>query len=154
MAKILIVDNDEGLIHFLSRLLVKQGYEVASSSDGAAALQRLAAEPFDTVLLDYKMPGLSGLETLVEIKRAHIKTPVIIMTAHGTTETAIEAMKLGAYDYLLKPFDTEELKRIVADAISVARLMKDVVSVAGATAAPVAAADAGQTKIVGSHRKM
>jgi two-component system, NtrC family, response regulator AtoC len=154
MPKILIVDNDDGLIHFLSRLLVKQGYDVSPCNDGSAALRRLADEAFDTVLLDYKMPGLNGLETLVEIKRARIKTPVIIMTAHGTTETAIEAMKLGAYDYLLKPFDTEELKRIVADAISVSRLMKDVVSVAGATAAPVAAADAGQTKIVGSHRKM
>jgi two-component system, NtrC family, response regulator AtoC len=154
MGKLLIVDNDDGLIHFLSRILVKQGYEVTSCNDGSAALDRLASEPFDTVLLDYKMPGLDGLETLVEIKRAHIKTPVIVMTAHGTTETAIEAMKLGAYDYLLKPFDTEELKRIVADAVTVSRLMKEVVSVAGATASAISSAKSSQTRIVGSHRKM
>jgi two-component system, NtrC family, response regulator AtoC len=154
MSNILIVDNDDGLIHFLGRLLTKQGYEVASCNDGAAALERLAADSFDTVLLDYKMPGLNGLETLVEIKRSHIKTPVIIMTAHGTTETAIEAMKLGAYDYLLKPFDTEELKRIIADAMAVSRLMKEVVSVAGATASPISPAAHGHAQIVGNHRKM
>jgi len=153
MGRILIVDNDDGLIHFLGRLFVKQGYEVTSCADGTAALQRLAAESFDAMLLDYKMPGLNGLETLVEIKRAHVKTPVIIMTAHGTTDTAIEAMKLGAYDYLLKPFDTEELRRIVADAMAVSRLMKDVVSVAG-TATAISSADQCQTQIVGSHRKM
>jgi DNA-binding NtrC family response regulator len=153
MGKILIVDNDDGLLHFLSRLFVRQGYQVAFSTDGTAALTRLASEPFDVVLLDYKMPGLTGLETLVQIKRSHIKTPVVIMTAHGTTETAIEAMKLGAYDYLLKPFDTEELKRIVGDALAVSRLMQDVVSVANA-AAPLATAEPGGTRIVGNHRKM
>ena len=153
MGKILIVDNDDGLIHFLSRLFTRLGYEVAACSDGTSALQTIALESFDAVLLDYKMPGLDGLETLVEIRRAHIKTPVIIMTAHGTTETAIEAMKLGAYDYLLKPFDTEELKRIVADAMAVSRLMKDVVSVAGSST-PISAGDSARTQIVGSHRKM
>ena len=154
MNRILIVDNDDGLIHFLSRLFVKQDYEVASCTDGTAALARLAAEPFDAVLLDYKMPGLNGLETLVAIKRAHIKTPVIIMTAHGTTETAIETMKLGAYDYLLKPFDTEELKRIIADAMAVSRLMREVVTVGDSATAPLAPSARGQTQIVGNHRKM
>ena len=153
MGKILIVDNDDGLIHFLSRLFVKQGYEVASTTDGTTALRRLAEEPFDAVLLDYRMPGLDGLETLTAVKQAHIKTPVIIMTAHGTTETAIQAMKLGAYDYLLKPFDTEELRKIVADAIAVSRVMKEVVSVAGSATA-LAPVDSSRTQIVGHHRKM
>ncbi len=153
MNKILIVDNDDGLIHFLTRLFTKQSYTVSSCTDGTTALQRLAEESFDAVLLDYKMPGLNGLETLEQIKHAHIKTPVIIMTAHGTTETAIEAMKRGAYDYLLKPFDTEELRKIVVDAVGVSRLMKDVVSVAG-TAAPVVPPERGRTQIVGSHRNM
>ena len=112
MGKILIVDNDEGLVHFLSRLFTKQGHEVASSSDGMSSLELLKSDTFDLILLDYKMPGLNGLETLAEIKRKLIKTPVIVMTAYGTTETAIEAIKLGAYDYLLKPFDTKGLKRL------------------------------------------
>ncbi len=127
MSKILIVDNDEGLVHFLTRLFVKQGYEVASRTDGLSGLKLLQREAFDLILLDYKMPGLNGLQTLAEIKRAQVKTPVIVMTAYGTTETAIEAMKLGAYDYLLKPFDSEGLKRMAADALRVNRLMKEIV---------------------------
>ena len=154
MAKLLIVDNDDGLIHFLSRLLVRRGYDVAACSDGTSALTRLAGEVFDAILLDYKMPGLDGLETLVEIKRAHVKTPVIVMTAHGTTETAIEAMKYGAYDYLLKPFDSDELCRLIADAVEVFRVMREVVSLSTEddTATPVVSP--AQTQIIGSHRKM
>lgn len=155
MAKILIVDNDDGLIHFLSRLFSRQGHDVGSCNDGASALERLAVEPFDAIFLDYKMAGLDGLETLREIKRAHVKTPVVIMTAHGTTETAIEAMKLGAYDYLLKPFDTEELRRITTEAIEVNRLMKEVVSLSLSDAnACLTHAEHDQTRIVGRHRKM
>ena len=153
MAKVLIVDNDEGLIHFLARLFVKQGHEVVSCTDGTSALQQVSAAAFDVILLDYKMPGLDGLETLARIKQVHVKTPVIIMTAHGTTETAIEAMKRGAYDYLLKPFDTEELKRVATDAIEVNRLMQDVVSLAD-TSTRVTPVDARQTAIVGTHRRM
>jgi two-component system response regulator AtoC len=153
MAKILIVDNDEGLIHFLRRLFVAQGCEVASCTDGQSALKLLADEPFDTVLMDYRMPGLDGLAALTHIKQAHLKTPVIIMTAHGTTETAIEAMKLGAYDYLLKPFDAEELKRITADALEVNRLMREVVSLADTTR-KVTPVERGQVTMVGAHRKM
>ncbi len=154
MERILIVDDDEGLVHFLSRLFERQGYEALVCSDGQSALQRLATESFDTVLMDYKMPGLNGLDTLAEIKRAQCKTPVIIMTAYGTTETAIEAMKLGAYDYLLKPFDNEELKRVVADALEVNRLMKEVVSLPGAMTRISVPSPRGAVTIIGSHRKM
>jgi DNA-binding NtrC family response regulator len=153
MARILVVDNDEGLVHFLTRLFVKQGHDVASATDGTAALDRVATEPFDLILMDYKMPGLNGLETLAEIKRLQIKTPVIVMTAFGTTETAIEAMRLGAYDYLLKPFDTEELRRIAADALEVNRLMKEVVRLPNSVAR-VSPKESGGARIVGSHRKM
>jgi len=153
MDTILIVDNDEGLVHFLTRLFEKLGYTVASCTDGATALKRLAGQPFDAILLDYKMPGLNGLDTLVEIKRMHLRTPVIIMTAYGTTETAIEAMKLGAYDYLLKPFDTEELKRIISDALEVSRMMKEVVGLPDAVTR-ISPAVGGSVRIVGNHRKM
>jgi len=154
MGKILIVDNDEGLVHFLTRMFVKQGHEVASSNDGVSGLERLGAETFDLILLDYKMPGLNGLETLVEIKRAQIKTPVIVMTAYGTTETAIEAMKLGAYDYLLKPFDTEGLKRLADDALEVNRLMKEIVSLPSSVTKILPLPTRGLVRIVGTNRQM
>jgi DNA-binding NtrC family response regulator len=154
MAKLLVVDNDEGLVHFLTRLFTKQGYDVVSCADGIAALDRVVRESFDAILLDYKMPGLNGLDTLVEIKRAQVKTPVIIMTAFGTTDTAIKAMKLGAYDYLLKPFDTEELKRIVVDALEVSRLMKEVVSLPDSMTVNKVSASVGGVQIVGNNRKI
>jgi two-component system response regulator AtoC len=153
MSKILIVDNDEGLVHFLTRLFVKQGHEVASCTDGVSSLELLKSEAFDLILLDYKMPGLNGLETLAEIKRAQIKTPVIVMTAYGTTETAIEAMKLGAYDYLLKPFDAEGLKRLAAEALQVNRLMKEIVSLP-ASVTKVLPAARGLVRLVGASPQM
>ena len=153
MGKILLVDNDEGLIHFLTRLFVKQGHEVASCTDGISGLERVEAEPFDLILLDYKMPGLNGLETLVEIKNAQIKTPVIVMTAYGTTETAIEAMKLGAYDYLVKPFDSEGLKRLAADALEVNRLMKEIVDLPSSVA-KILPPVGGLVRIVGTSPQM
>jgi two-component system response regulator AtoC len=153
MGKILIVDNDDGLVHFLTRLFVKQGHEVASRTDGMSGVELLKSELFDLILLDYKMPGLNGLETLAEIKRAQIRTPVIVMTAYGTTETAIEAMKLGAYDYLLKPFDTEGLKRLAAEALQVNRLMKEIVSLPGSVTKILPPVH-GLVRLVGTSRPM
>ena len=153
MEKILIVDNDKGLVHFLTRLFVKQGHEVVSCLDGISGLSHAKAGTFDLILLDYKMPGLNGFATLAEIKRAQIKTPVIVMTAYGTTETAIEAMKLGAYDYLLKPFDSEGLKRLAADALQVNRLMKEIVDLPNSVTEVVSPKD-GPVRIVGVSRQM
>ncbi|MFA5183329.1 MAG: sigma-54 dependent transcriptional regulator [Syntrophales bacterium] len=153
MEKILIVDDDEGLVHFLERFFVKQGYGIHSCNSGQAALEAMAKEQFDLILMDYKMPGLNGLDTLREIRRSQVKTPVIIMTAYGSTDTAIETMKLGAYDYLLKPFDRHELQRIAADALEVNRLMKEVVSFPGYLCRP-ATPSKGEVKIVGNTRRM
>lgn len=153
MEKILIVDDDEGLIHFLRRFFAKEGYDVRDCCNGQAALDLIAGEPFDLILLDYKMPGLNGLDTLREVRRSQVKTPVIIMTAYGTTDTAIEAMKLGAYDYLPKPFDRQELQRIAADALEVNRTMKELVTFPGLLARP-SPPPRGMVKIVGRHRRM
>ena len=153
MEKILIVDDDEGLIHFLRRFFAKEGYDVRDCGNGQAALDLIAGEPFDLILLDYKMPGLNGLDTLREVRRSQVKTPVIIMTAYGTTDTAIEAMKLGAYDYLPKPFDRQELQRIAADALEVNRTMKELVTFPGLLARP-SPPPRGMVKIVGRHRRM
>lgn len=153
MEKILIVDDDEGLIHFLHRFFTKQGYDVCACGSGQAALALIGGQQFDLILLDYKMPGLNGLDTLKEVRRSQVKTPVIIMTAYGTTDTAIEAMKLGAYDYLPKPFDRQELQRIAADALEVNRIMKEMVTFPGPLPRP-SPPPRGAAKIVGNHRRM
>lgn len=153
MEKILIVDDDEGLVHFLDRFFAKQGYQVQVCTNGRSALELIARVPFDLILLDYKMPGLNGLDTLKEVRRTQVKTPVIIMTAYGTTDTAIEAMKLGAYDYLPKPFDRKELHRIAADALEVNHVMKEMVTFPGQLARPFPPPK-GMVKIVGTHRRM
>jgi nitrogen regulation protein NR(I) len=153
MEKILVVDDDEGLVHFLSRFFSGQEYDVYACGSGTAALEKVQKEAFDLILLDYKMPGLNGLDTLREIRRLQVKTPVIVMTAYGTMDTAIEAMKLGAYDYLLKPFERNELERLARDALEVNRLMKEVVSFpsSGGRPSPV---PKGEVKIIGNHRRM
>ena len=153
MERILIVDDDEGLIHFLGRFFSRMDKDVSSCTDGPSALKTISEEQFDLILIDYKMPGLNGLDTLKEIRNLQVKTPVVIMTAYGTTETAIEAMKLGAYDYLLKPFDRDELKQVATDALEVNRLMKEVVSLPANLSTAPAAPD-NKVRIVGSHKKM
>jgi DNA-binding NtrC family response regulator len=153
MERILIVDDDKGLIHFLSRFFSKLDKDASSCTDGPSALKRISEEQFDLILIDYKMPGLNGLDTLKEIRNLHVKTPVIIMTAYGTTETTIEAMKLGAYDYLLKPFDRDELKQVAMDALEVNRIMKEVVSLPANLSASPAPPD-NNVRIIGNHKKM
>lgn len=153
MGRILIVDDDEGLLHFLCRLFSRQEYEVRSCDNGAAALELIGSENFDLILLDYKMPGLNGLDTLKQIRNLQVKTPIIVMTAYGTMDTAIEAMKLGAYDYILKPFDKAELEDLARDALEVNRLMKEIVSFPASEAKPLPAPE-GEVMIIGSHRRM
>lgn len=153
MERILIVDDDEGLIHFLNRFFTKLDKKVVYSTNGSSALELISSEPFDLILMDYKMPGLNGLDTLREVRKLQVKTPVVIMTAYGTTETAIEAMKLGAYDYILKPFERDELKRIVTDALEVNRLMKEIVSLPTEFRGD-APSQQKTVRIVGNHKKM
>ncbi len=107
--RILIVDDEESFRHMLSVILIKEGYEVEVSSTGEEGLQKAAASPFDQILCDIRMPRMDGLEFLREIKKTGVEASIIMMSAYGTMDTAIEAMKLGAYDYISKPFKPDEI---------------------------------------------
>src|SRR4030042_1678864 len=126
--KVLIVDDDASMRYSLNRMLEGQGLPVSSAKNGTEALERFFAENPDLVIMDIKMPGQSGLEVLKQIKERDPKALVILMTAFGTTETAIEAMKFGAFDYILKPFDIPQMRGLVDRALEVSRMMKKMVS--------------------------
>jgi two-component system response regulator AtoC len=107
--RILIVDDEENFRHMLSVILIKEGYEVEAASNGEEGLQKLLMSPFDQILCDIRMPRMDGLEFLRELKKAQVDTTTIVMSAYGTLDIAIEAMKLGAYDYISKPFKPDEI---------------------------------------------
>jgi len=107
---ILVVDDDPAHRTMLKTLLSGWGYTVSEADDGAAAVEKVREQPFDLVLMDIRMIKVSGLEALPEIKSLNPAIPVIIMTAYSSVETAVEALKSGAYDYLTKPLDFDELR--------------------------------------------
>jgi two-component system response regulator FlrC len=118
MARLLVVDDDEGLRSFLDAALSREGHDVTLAVDGADALRRLDAAGFDLVLTDLKMPGVDGLQVLQHVLAEHPGTQVILLTAHGSIETAVEAMKAGACDFLQKPVGSpRELRMVVARAL-------------------------------------
>jgi two-component system response regulator PilR (NtrC family) len=122
MDRILIVDDEPGMRDFLSILLRKEGYGVSLAESAEKAIEVLGRGEFDLVISDISMPGLSGIDVLRHSRAANPDTPVILITAYASTESAVEALKLGAWDYLLKPFDVEELKNIVRNALEKHRL--------------------------------
>ena len=128
MSKLLLIDDEEDVRYSFQRIFNTPDIELATASSGEEGLKVIPKLKPDLVLMDVRMGGMNGLETLRRIRAADPKLLVILMTAYGTTQTAIEAMKLGAYDYLLKPFDVPKLKEIVANALKAARDMKQVVS--------------------------
>jgi two-component system, NtrC family, response regulator PilR len=117
MASILVVDDERSMREFLEILLSKQNHQVSSDADVAGALKRLSSSEFDLVITALRLRRGSGLEILERVKEASPTTEVIMVTAFATTENAIQAMKLGAYDYVLKPFKVEELKLVVEKAL-------------------------------------
>ncbi|MBS3757499.1 MAG: response regulator [Desulfobacterales bacterium] len=106
---VLIVDDEKDFVEMFGLRLEEAGERVYRAYSGKEGLEALEKENIDVVVLDIKMPGMDGIETLQEIKRRHPVVEVIMLTGHGTIETAVEGMKLGAYDYLLKPADVEEI---------------------------------------------
>jgi DNA-binding NtrC family response regulator len=122
--RLLVVDDDDILRQNLAARFRRQGLSVAEAPGGDEALARVAAEPFDVALLDLHMPGLSGLELLTRLKERQPELEALLLTAHGSVETAIQAMKRGAYDYLAKPFQFAELEAHVHKAAEKARLAR------------------------------
>lgn len=120
-ARVLVVDDEPSIRTVLKAHLSRDGHEVATATDGADAVGMLGASPYDLVISDLKMPGLSGLELLAWCIREQPGLPVILITAHGTVDTAVEALKLGAQDFITKPFDLDELKQAVDKALRVER---------------------------------
>jgi len=117
MTKILVVDDEQSLRDFLAILLKKAGHEVVTAENGSDALKAVQAEIFDLVITDIRMPGLDGIGLLRMIKDISADTIVIMITAFATAETAVEAMKLGAYDYITKPFKVDEIKLVIQKAL-------------------------------------
>lgn len=128
MSKLLLIDDEVDVQYSFRRIFDSPETELATASSGEEGLKLIPKFKPDLVIMDVKMGGISGLETLRRIRQLESKLLVILMTAYGSTQTAIEAMKLGAYDYLLKPFDVPKLKDIVSKAFKAARDMKQVVS--------------------------
>ncbi|OLS01977.1 sigma-54-dependent transcriptional regulator [Tissierella creatinophila] len=125
-SKILIADDEVNMIWALKKALTKEGYEIISAEDGLGALDSFKKHEPDLVILDLKMPKMDGMEVLENIKNINPKIPVIMITAHGSTKLAVEAMKLGALDYISKPFDIEELRVVIRRALEYKHLNDEV----------------------------
>mgnify|MGYP001073487035 FL=1 len=108
-AKILLVDDEVVFANNMSKLLNRRGYQVTAVNGGDTALRSLMENPFDVMVLDLKMPGMDGIAVLHEMKKLGLVTEVLVLTGHGSIDTALEAIQLGAYDYLTKPCEIAEL---------------------------------------------
>jgi DNA-binding response OmpR family regulator len=116
-AKILVVDDEESIRFFLSEVLERDGHIVIAVDSGEAALERAQAESFDLALIDLKLPGVDGMQVLKTLRKTSPNTSIIVLTAHASLETAVEALRQGAHDYLFKPCKTVELRESVASGL-------------------------------------
>ncbi len=148
LASILIVDDDHHLRRSFEKLLTQDGHKVKTASTGEAALSLIKSYGMDIIIMDVRLPGMDGLRTFKAIRENEPLLPVIIMTAFGTTETAIEATKMGAFDYILKPFNIPEMLALIEKAVEAGRFMRSRVELD-----PVPETDSGEA-IIGRSRAM
>ncbi len=146
--KILIADDEKNMRWILEKNLKSEGFQVVTGEDGEDAFNLFLDEAPDMAILDFKMPKLDGMEVLKRIKKINSAIPVIMITAHGSTEAAVEAMKLGAIDYISKPFDINELKMTIFRALNIDKLNKEIEYLREQSF------DHFDNKIVGNNRKM
>ncbi len=124
--RILVVDDDQGLLTLLQMRLRSMGFSVAPCGTGGAALALAQEEPFDFAILDLRLPDLDGLELMQELHQHQSNLPVLILTAHGCIPNAVQAMKMGAYGYLTKPFDDKELRETIDKALTPKRMSEEI----------------------------
>ena len=125
MQKILVVDDEKSMRDLLSLMLRREGYRVIGAESAEKAGDLIEREAFDLVISDISMPGATGIDLLRRIRESGLDTPVILITAYGSKETAIEALQLGAFDYFEKPFNIEDAKNRVRNALDRARLAEE-----------------------------
>ncbi len=130
MAQILIVDDDAQLRQSFGKILEGEGYEVRAANSGEAGVDAVKTAAPDLVVMDVRMPGITGIQAMQQMRAACPGLPVVIMTAYGGTDTAIEATKLGAFDYILKPFEIPDILRLIQQAITAGRLSRARVAIA------------------------
>jgi two-component system, NtrC family, response regulator len=145
-ANILLIEDDRSTASALQKVLQDEGYAVTVSNRGDQGLKEAQEASCDLVITDLRLPGLNGLDLVAQLHAAKPKLPIILMTAHGTTETAIEATKFGACEYLVKPFDADELLDLAASAVSSSRNMSESIEIGEARSGPKA--------IIGQSRVM
>jgi nitrogen regulation protein NR(I) len=144
--EILLIEDDPAIVMTLKRVLADEGHSVVVEKRGDTGLELARQTPFELVITDMKLPGLNGLDLVRELHQFRPRLPIILMTAHGTTETAIQATQSGAFDYLLKPFEIPEFLELVEKALTSSRLMSE----------PVELGTAGESRdaLVGNSRQM
>ncbi len=149
MAQILIVDDDAQLRQSFGKILESEGFEIRAAASGEAGVAEVKTAAPDLVVMDVRMPGITGIQAMQQMRAACPGLPVIIMTAYGGTETAIEATKLGAFDYILKPFDIPDILRLIGQALNAGRLARARVAIAPDDTLP-----AQEDALVGQSRAM
>jgi two-component system response regulator PilR (NtrC family) len=125
MDSILVVDDELSMRQFLEIMLKKENYQVDTAADGEEAIEKMKISPYDLVICDIMMPRIGGMEVLRRARELNSEAMVIMITAFASTETAVEAMKLGAYDYITKPFQVDEIKLVISNALERSRLLRE-----------------------------
>lgn len=148
MGRILIIDDDTQLRQSFEKLLTEEGHAVETAPTGEAGVKAVRESVLDLVITDVRLPGMNGLETFEAIRKIEPKLPVIVMTAFGTTETAIEATKLGAFDYLLKPFEIPDVLAVIEQALDAGRFMRSKVEMDVVADGASAEAIIGRSKVM------